>query len=208
MRVSQKKSLSANGSKNPPQLSVTTTFTQRYRFVANGAGGTVKTITFFDLIDLLCVATSAVAAVRLCSGIKLKSVEMWAGNNAGNASNTVQLEWLQTLFIGGPDNVFNDTAIGLNDIAHLYVKPPKGSRVSEWLSNSALVGGADVDLFILTVPQGGVVDIVLEQCLVESEASIAVTGAVAAATLGKFYTRSLDSASGTATLVPIGRDTI
>lgn len=208
-RVSQKKSPSVRGNnKNPPQLLVSTKFTQRYRFIANGAGGTVKTITFFDLIDLICVATGAAAAVRLCSGVKIKSIDVWAANSAGNASNTVQLEWLQSLFIGGPDEVINDTCLGLQDIAHIHCRPPRGSRVSEWLSNSALVGGADVDLFTLTIPQGGVVDLVLEQVLVESEASIGVTGAVVAATLGKFYTRSLDSATGTATIVPVGRDTI
>lgn len=206
-RVSRKKSPSVRGNRNPPQLLVSSKFNQRYRFLANGAGGTVKTITIYDLLDLLCVATGAAAAVRLCSAAKLKSVHVWAANSAGNASNTVQCEWLQTNIIGGPDETINDTAIGLTDIAHIHTRPPRGSRASDWLAVSSL-GGADVDLFILTVPQGGVVDIVLEQVLYDSDTSISVTGAVAAATTGKFYTRCLDSATGTATLVPVGRDTI
>lgn len=176
--------------------------------MANGAGGTIQTITVDDLLDLVCVATGAAVAYRLCAGVKIKSVEMWGANSAGNSSNTVQLEWLQTLLTGGPDDVFNDTALGLADVAHIHSKPPVGSRCEMWLSTTALSSGNDVNLFTLTVPQGGIVDIVLEQVLYDTDTPISVTGVVAAATTGKSYTRSLDSASGTANLVPVGRDTI
>lgn len=175
------------------------------RFVCNAAGGGTRQLDSKDLMDLFCVATAANSATRILDGIKIKSIEMWAANNAGNSSNTVQIEYLNqnAAGIGGPGTVHNDTAVGLYDIAHVKTQPPKNSTCGSWIT-----GFSTTDLFELILPQGCVVDVVADLVLCESEIASTVTGAVAAATSGKLYCRHLDSTNATPILVPVGFDYI
>lgn len=193
------------GTKNPPQLETSIQATHRFRFVANGSGSTA-TITRISLIDLLCVATAANAAYRVIDAFKIKSVELWSANSVASPdANTAEIEWLATDNIGN-SSTRNDTAIGVSDIAHVFARPPVGSTASFWNQSSS--GSADVSLFRIAIPDGGMVDVVLNIIFSDSDHAIAVTGAVAGATTGKFYCRALDSAAGTATLVPVGWDRI
>jgi hypothetical protein len=156
----------------------------------------------------MCVATTATTAVRLFESVRIKCIEIWACNAAGDASNTVQLEWVNTVIVGAPGSTHNDTAMGLQNIAHISCKPPKFSRADFWLNNSSGGSGADYTIANLNIPKGGVIDVVLEACLYDNDTAVSVTGAVAGATTGKTYCRPLDSASGTAGLDPIGYDSI
>lgn len=179
----------------------------RFRFVANGSSYS-GSISFDDLADLMCVATGATAAFRLFDAIRLREVEIWACNAAGDASNTVEVEFLETAIIGGPGATFSDTAMGLQNIAHVCCKPPKNSRLDLWLNNATGLSGNDVNLFRLAVPKGGIVDIVLEGCFYDNDATVSVTGTVSGATIGKTYCRPLDSAQNTAILLPVSWDFI
>lgn len=179
----------------------------RFRFVANGSSYS-GIISFDDLADLLCVATGAIAAFRLFDAVRLREVEIWACNAAGDASNTAEVEFLNTATTGGPGVTFSDTAMGLQNIAHVHAKPPKGSRADLWLNNATGQLGNDYALFRLAVPKGGIVDIVLEGCFYDNDTSVSVTGTVASATVGKIYCRPLDSAQNTAHLLPISWDYI
>lgn len=177
----------------------------RFRFVANGNGSTA-TITRIGLIDLLCVAATATSAYRVIDAFKIRSVELWSANSVASAdANTAEIEWLATDNIGNSVTM-NDTAIGINDIAHVYAVPPVGSTASFWNQSSS--GSTDVSLFRIAIPDGGLIDVVLDVIFYDSDSAIAVTGAVAGATVGKFYCRALDSASGGATLLPVGYDRI
>ena len=173
------------------------------RFVCNTAGGGTRQLDSKDLIDLFCVATAANAATRILDGIKIKKIEMWAANSAGNASNTVQLEFLNqnAAGIGGPGTVHNDTAVGLYNIAHLHARPPSNSTAGSWIT-----GFSTTDLIEIVCPQGCVVDVVADLVLAETETLSAVTGAVAGATAGKLYMRPLDSTNATPILIPVGFD--
>jgi hypothetical protein len=188
------------------QIVLTTiTATHRFRFVCNGSAYS-GTLTFEDFADLMCVATSATTAKRLWDAVRVREVEVWAANSAGDSSNTVEIEYLQTLNVGGPGFTFSDTAMGLQNVAHICTRPPKLSRTDFWLSNSTGASGNDVDLIRLAVPKGGVVDVTLDFAFYDNDAPINVTGAIAGATTGKIYCRPLDSASGTAILVPVSYD--
>jgi hypothetical protein len=206
-RVSQNKSPSGRGSKNPPMLKATIQAQHRFRFSANGSAFS-GTISYEDLADLMCVAVTSTSASRLFDAVKLKEVEIWACNSAGDASNTAEIEFLETLIIGGPGVTYSDTAMGLQNIAHVHAKPPPGSRLAGWLSNTTGSSGTDVNLFRLAVPKGGIVDIVLEVCMYDNDTAINVTGTVAGASAGKTYCRPLDSAQNTAILLPISWDFI
>ena len=72
-----------------------------------------------------------------------------------------------------------------------------------WFSDAA-TGGA---IIVLDAPQEAIIDIKVDFIVRSSEGAVAVTAAVAAATVGKMYVRRLDSSS-TSLLVPIAMDTI
>jgi hypothetical protein len=189
---------------SPPQLKTTVKTSHRLRFVCNAVGGVAnRSITERELLDLYCMATGAAAAYRLWDGIRIKRVSLWAANGAGNASNTCQIEFNNTAGVGGPGFLFNDTVLGLADIAHVSVMTPKGSRAELWLG-----GGTNTEIFQLTLPQGSVVDVEFEACFADTEAPVAVTAAVAAATLGKVYMRALDNANAVPAILPVGFDFI
>jgi hypothetical protein len=58
------------------------------------------------------------------------------------------------------------------------------------------------------VSQGSIIDLTLEMAVQNDEGATAVTGAVVGATTGFVYVRALDSDQGTATVVPMGVETI
>jgi hypothetical protein len=188
-------------------LNATIQATHRFRYVNNGSAYSGN-ISFEDVADSMCVATAAAVAYRLFDAVKIKEVEVWCANAAGDAANTVEIEWLNTLLIGGPGSTISDTALGLHDIAHVVARPPKGSKADFWLDNSTGLSGGDFNIFRLACPKGSVVDITLECAIYDNDTAVAVTGAVAGATVGKTYARPLDSAQGTAILVPVSYDFI
>jgi len=175
----------------------------RLRYNVNNAGGIIAKITNTALLDSLCVATSGIAASRLCDGYRIRNIEIWSANLQGNLSNTISLEWVDSPTVGGPGYVVTDTVLGLADIAHVCSSPPSQSLASMWLP----FGGAEVTLVNLQLPQGSVVDISMDLVLADTDAPVFVTGAVVGATVGKLYCRSLDSTS-TNVILPVGFDTI
>jgi len=153
-----------------------------------------------DLIDLMCCAVSSTSAYRTLDGIKLKNVEIWAANASGAASNTVELEWVPVNYAGNSGMTFTDTAMGISDIAHLCVSPPKDSGASFWVSGNP---STSLNFFRMTLPEGSVVDVTCECVFKDNDVAVAVTGSVSGATAGTFYYRYLDS-NGSKLLAPLG----
>jgi hypothetical protein len=179
----------------------------RFRFSSNQSAFS-GTISFEDLADLMCVAVTATSASRLFDAIRLRGVEVWATNTTGDSSNTVEIEYLNTLIFGGPGVTYSDTALGVTDIAHISTRPPLGSRAASWLNNTTGSSGGDFNVFRLSVPKGGIVDVIMDVMFYDNEAAVNVTGTVAGASAGKTYCRPLDSAQNTALLLPISWDYI
>jgi hypothetical protein len=175
----------------------------RFRFVINNPGGLISSISTTSILDLLCVGITPVTATRLLDGVKIKKVEAWAANGAGNVSNGMSLEWTDTPILGGPGNISGDIAVGLNDVLHVCVKPPSGSLASQWITSV----GAPVTLLEFSLPQGTVFDIELETSLMDTDAPVLVTGVVAGAVAGQVYCRRLDSVT-TNLMIPVGWFTI
>lgn len=184
----------------------TITKKHRLRFVANGSAF-AGVITNSELLDLLCVAISATTAARVCDGMKISKVDIWAANSAGNSSNTAELEWLNEGAIGayfGPGVTVSDTALGVTDIAHVSTTPPVGSSAAFWLNDAE----ASYELMRLSIPQGGVVDVILDIVLFDNDDPRSVLGSLSGATPGKFYCRALDNSDSTPVLKPVSYDTI
>lgn len=146
------------------------------------------------------MATAPTAAYRVMDGIKLKSVEIWAANAAGNVSNTVELEWVPTNYAGNSGKTLTDTAMGVSNIAHIYAKPPKDSGASFWVSGNP---SSSINFFRLTIPEGSIVDVTCLVSMKDNDVAASVLGSVSGATAGTFYYRPLDS-NGSKLLVPLG----
>jgi len=148
------------------------------------------------------MAASAVQAFRICESVRLKKVEVWAANNAGNASNTIQLEWTKTTTTGGPGDTVSDTAVGIMDIARISCKPSPLSLAATWAGTTAQ------NFMQVTLPQGAIIDIVMDFVLMDTDVPVAVTSAVVGATVGKLYCRALDNQNAAPVILPVGLDTI
>ncbi len=178
--------------------------THRFRFVVTNASGINYALTAIDFLDILCVATGANVAYRICDSVKIKELEMWCANSSGSTSNTVQIEYSSAGGYSGSSGLtFNDTALGVADIAHVKTRPPRGATASFWQATSA--NGV---LVTVTGPQGSVIDLVLELSLMDTESAVPVTGTVSGATTGKFYCRPLPNSGGTQVAFPVGYDYI
>jgi len=151
---------------------------------------------------MLCIGTNAAVAYRLLESMKIRRVEVWAANSAGNASNTITLEWTKTADFGGPGKVVSDTALGIANVACVSTPPDKSSLASDW------IGTAANTLFQITLPQGAVLDLLVDISLFDTDAPVAVTAAVAGATVGKLYCRALDNQNATPVILPVGYDYI
>jgi len=196
-RVTQKKS--PQGTKNPKQLQSNITVSHTFRYVSSAGGANIN-ISNMDLIDTMCCATTSTAAYRSLDGIKLKAVEIWSANSAGNSSNTIELEWVPVNYAGNSGVTITDTAVGISDIAHIYARPPKDSGASFWVSGNP---STSLNFFRMTIPEGAIVDVTCQLSFKDNDIAVAVNGSVSGATAGTFYYRYLDS-NGSKLLAPLG----
>lgn len=186
-------------------LQTTIEVKHRLRFVANTSPGFNGNLNNTEFLNLLVMGLNSTTLGRLCDGVKIRAIEVWAANSAGNASNTVELEWLNpdsaVNSYSGPGTTSSDTALGITDIAHIRCIPPKGSAASFWLNDMV----ATTNIIRLVVPQGGVVDVDLDLVLMDNDDPITI-GLLSGVTPGKLYCRALDSLAGTPKLLPISYD--
>ena len=176
--------------------------TSRLRF---RAGALLNNVLIFqsDILDLFCMATAANAAYRVMSAARVRSVEIW-GPAAAAGVATVAIEWSGTPGnFTGPKQLITDTTLGSSRPAHVYARAPKQSVADMWFSDAA-TGGA---ILVIDAPQDAIIDVTVDFVVRNSEGAVAVTAALAAATVGKMYVRRLDS-STSSLLVPISMDTI
>ena len=149
------------------------------------------------------MATAANAAHRVMAAARVRSIEVWAPAAAAGVA-TVAVEWSGVPGnFTGPKQLITDTTLGSSRPAHVRTRAPENSVASMWFSDAA-TGGA---IIVLDAPQEAIIDIKVDFIVRNSEGAVAVTAAVAAATVGKMYVRRLDS-STTSLLVPIAMDTI
>jgi hypothetical protein len=188
---------------SPPSLTTSLSVGHTFRFqaVAASAGFTFTT-TFLG--DLMCVAATTTSAYQLANAVKLRKIEMWGPPSSSLVPVTVSADFAgSTSGAYGPSRIRSDTSVGATRVAHLVVKPPKDSQVSQW--QSAISGN---QLATLVFPAGAIIDIHYTMTVRDTASVQAVTGAVAGATVGQVYVRALDSPSGTANLPPISYITI
>ncbi len=201
---SNKKSKSRNsgaGSAQPLSFKPTIQVDHKFRFQANAAG--TSTISTVSLGDLLCVAATTTSAYQIAKSVRIRRVEMWGPPASNLTPVTVSLEWADgSAGTYGNSIKISDTSVGSTRVAHLNAKPPKSTQTSMW--QSATSGN---NLFTLIYPSGAIIDVHYSMTVQEDAGATAVTGAVAGATVGQVYVRSLDSPSATI-LIPVSYLTI
>ncbi len=153
-----------------------------------------KSITQTDLLDLYCCATAANAAARVFAAARLNSVEIWSPAAAAGVA-TASITFLGNQYVGAENRIFSDTTLGTSRPLHLMVRPPSGSMGAMWFNDTATAS-----IMAISCPANTIIDIDISLVLRNSENVNNVTGAVAGATVGRFYVRALDSTSGSGIL--------
>jgi len=187
---------------HPPSIPATLTVGHTLRFRAAAAG--TYSITWQDLGDLLCVADTSTSAYQIVSNVRLRTVEIWAPMAADLVPVTTSLEWpLTGGGVAGNSVIRTDTSMGSNIPAHVRCKPPRFT-----LDSYQQISNLSNTAFKIVVPVNSIIDVSLTVTLRDDGSVNAVTGAVAAATVGALYCRALSSTSSTTALPPISLKTI
>jgi hypothetical protein len=173
---------------------------RRIRFKATAAR-TGETITAAAFLDLYCTTPTAITGFQLANACRIRSIELWGPMAADLVPVTVIAEYNGlTPGLFGNSLRASDTSIGSTSSAHVKLVPT-GLQEGMWFASGAQI------VATLSYPLNTIVDVVVEIALVDNAAAVAVTGAVAGATIGASYTRALNSPTDN-NLVPQGLSTI
>lgn len=202
-RVTQNKT-PANGGKGgafPPQLISSIQIDKTIRFKASAAL-TSESVNVADLIDMICVAVTTTSAYRLPRTLKLRKIEAWAPPASDGAAVTLSVEDVLTVSgISAPSRRAEDVTMGQSRPAHVVWTPRMDSSLSKWLSN------INASALVLNGPSGTTFDVSISYVLQDGETPGAVGAAVAGATVGALYIRSLNS-NGSNNIPPVSYPTI
>lgn len=167
------------------------------RFQANAAFS-AQTITYVNLLDLLCVATDATTLKRLCVAVRLKRVAIWGPPASSLVPVTVSIEYAASAGpIGGSTQLRSDTSMGATEPAYVTFVPPASTSMSMWQGASA-TGAA----MIINGPVNSIIDVEMELVLQNGEAAVSCVTAASGATAGTVYCRGLDALASASTVFP------
>jgi len=183
---------------NVPPFAATLTVKKTLRFQATGAVSNVS-ISDSDICNNLVMASSTTAAYPLFSAFKLNRVRIWAPVATLGTSVTASVEFPNNPSVpfSGKPQIFSDTQYGTAKAAFVDVAPPQMTQQSFWS------GALQNSWMILNMPQGSILDIMVEYALQNGQTS---TGAltVISSSVGQIYSLALDFASpGSKILGPV-----
>lgn len=177
---------------NPPNMNPQSVQTMRIRY--NAQTSNVNTITGSGLLNLMCVATSATTTARIFAAVKIKELEAWSPIRISNTTTpfdpiNLGLEWFGTT--GSYTNSVKAFSESMGaQSAHLRTRPPKKSSSEEWINQAGNFDNANT-IFVVNMPEGGVLDVVFNYVLVDNESASAGPTS-SGLTLGTVYYSPLD----------------
>jgi hypothetical protein len=122
-----------------------------FRFITNAAVADLG-ISFQNLLDLVLLTTSAIAAFDLFLVVRIRRIRMWAAAVVGNAT-TVSLAYTGgTAGAIGDQRIHTDTSMGIEP-AYLSVRPAGKSLLANFQESST------AQAFQLSCPSGTVIDL-------------------------------------------------
>jgi hypothetical protein len=165
-----------------------------------------------SFLDMFAVAATATSAYRIIQSMRIRKVTIWQNPHtaaSGLGMPMISFTWSSnSTTVGNPTSTITDTSGSSAQPAYVSVSPPKGSISSFWFDD---LGGAELFDFVSSTSAGPgpfTVDFDFDWILDNSTAGpVAVSRAVAGATVGQLYVRD-PSTNATATLVPLGYPTI
>jgi hypothetical protein len=174
-----------------------------FRFQATNAAS--ETFKAQDLGDLLCVATNTNVAYQLANAVKIRKIEMWGPPASSLTPVTVSLDWTgEEAGSFGNQRKIMDTSVGATRSAHICVKPPKTSQLSQWQPPT---GGASPRVLCdISYPANAIIDLHFSVMLrgdTNGTNAAQVGAAVTGATVGQVYCRALTS-NTSSNLKPVG----
>lgn len=188
----------------PPQLQASIQIDKVIRFKAS-ATLNAAVVTDQDLVQLMCVATSATVANNLPVAAKLRRIEAWAPPSSTGAAVVLAIEDLGLNAAGGfsgPSRRVEDVTLGQSRPAHVVFTPSPQSLSSKWID-----GSGSVSMISLTGPADTTFDVHISWTLQDGESPVSTVPAPAGATAGTLYIRSLNS-SGANNIPPVSYTTI
>ncbi len=191
------------GSSYPPVFQPTIRVMQKVRFQSTGTAAT-RNLTFTELLDLFCVATSATSAYRLAQAVRVVRLEMWAMAATSNGVAQISASKFSSGNGAGGDNIkYADTAIGFDRPAHIVLNFSQKEQVGQWQNSTQTAAYAQ-----LTFVAGTIVELTFEISLYEDGLVQAVASAVSGAITGALAVRALDNSNASPGLIPVAYYTI
>lgn len=187
----------SNALPSPPAFTAAIVVRKTFRFQSNAAF-TATNVTAVNLLDLLCMADTAVTAYRLASAVRVRRVSLWAPMSSSLAPVTASVEWAgyAVATVGAPPITKSDTSMGYRP-AYVTDSPPTNSIAGMWQGRASTS-----NLMQIAGPINTVIDVDLEFVLQNGEPPLAVANAPAGATVGTVYLRGLDGLAAAATVFP------
>jgi len=169
----------------------------KLRFTTGAAFG--GNITYQNLLDTLCIATTAIAPFALFQFVKVKQLELWSIAALGTASTLTCSFDGSTAGSQGDLVTHTDVSMGIQP-AHLRVRPKLDTLASKYQPSSAAVA------FYLDIPIGTILDVSLSFKGSAFGSARAAQNASVGATVGQTFWRGLDGVAVAASsfLVPLG----
>lgn len=199
---SRGKSRGMGGLKLPPELDATVSFSKVYRYIAQDASATQKTITVGTImvsLGSMPITTSQVSS--LCSSFRLKKFTLYPASGSGT---NIQFEWVDAATTGlnmRDERKNKIIPTGITVESPMIVRPPKNSQVSWWWDSQA----ASVTLIALSAPVGTVLDMEIEATITNCGTNLQESG-YSSLTVGAIYYPPLDGRA-TNDWAPVGRPT-
>jgi len=166
---------------HPPQIDTyQVTHSTRLRFTVIAAVVNQQ-ITDSDVLQTMCVATTAIAGFQLFDVFKIKRVEIWAIAQLGTPT-TVEIQFPATQ---GDAAIHSETSLGIRP-AYVHAVPSKRSLSSNFTANTGNV------ILSLTAPAGSIIDLSIV-FRTSNQMPVSLSNALVGAAPGEFYFRGLDA---------------
>ncbi len=192
-----------NQHSQPPALVASFNGTKTIRFYVVNNGTYVMQIN--DLLDLICVATSATTAYRLFDSVRLRKIEMWASSPSGTNNTLVSVEDINSSgvpYLTAKSQSVQDMVVGTARAAHLVYRPTAGTVQSSWFTAS---NGSTAGILSLSVPPGAVIDVTIEYTMADgNQGPSATASSITSATAGNVYCRALCVSQSATGIIPAG----
>jgi len=166
----------------PPTIMASLRGSKTFRFKVISSALSETILTQANLMDILCMADTAISARRLFAAVRLKKISIWGFTPPGSVATTpteVAVEYNATGNLGSSTQRFSDISVSPFMPAHVSAAPDKRAVGGMWSEDAG-----SLDVALLTAPLGSIIDFDIEYVFRNGETPYLVR-AIAGATVGQ-----------------------